>query len=184
MAKSSIRRWSLFMSDYWPPSLNKTQMAHWTTVRKHKRHALDLLFVNCLAQHGGIPHFKGRAHVELHRIIGHLGKRMDVDNLNGSVKVLVDALRRRKEAGKSKEGGLGIIVDDDDSHLDLLVTQAPYASRQISVLLKALGYPDKLYKLDPMAPPKPNGTRRSIGELTDKPPTSTLIVIRGRMGIG
>jgi len=60
MAKKLPRRWTLLLPEYWPPSLNQTQMAHWSRNRKHKKRALELLHIYAL-NNGGIPKFIGAA---------------------------------------------------------------------------------------------------------------------------
>lgn len=120
MPDSPAVTWQLILPDYWPPSLNHTQMAHWSANRKHKKRALELLHIYALAS-GGIPKFTGPCIVELKRLYCGRRKALDKDNLWGSTKPLVDAMRARQE--RTKQGGLGIIEDDDDENVTLSVVQ-------------------------------------------------------------
>lgn len=127
MTESRYRdRFELVIPDYWPPSLNQTQMAHWSRNRKHKKQALDLLHVYALQAAGGpLPVFKGPVRLTLVRLWGKRQRALDVDNLYGSVKPLVDAMRAAKRGrnGKVREGGLGLIENDDPAQVALVVDQ-------------------------------------------------------------
>ncbi len=119
--------WRLVIPDYFPPTLNDVAMAHWSKVRKHKAKALHLVTVYALAT-GGIPRFEGPVSLTITRLWGKRQRAMDIDNLYGSVKPLVDALRAQKKAGGrrdrgvGRQGGLGVIPDDAGS-LTLTVHQ-------------------------------------------------------------
>lgn len=123
-----LDRWEILIPDHSPPSLNQTQFAHWSSVRRHKQRALDLLYVYCL-QSGGIPRFTGRPRVTLTRLWGKGQRALDTVNLYGSFKPLEDAMRAQKKAGgrrdrgRGKQGGLGIIEDDSQAAVELVVQQ-------------------------------------------------------------
>jgi Holliday junction resolvase RusA-like endonuclease len=91
------------------PSLNTINGQHWNHYRQQKRAWLDLIWVAKLdAGIYGMPMFE-RAKVSIERF----GTRsLDVDNLTGGCKMLIDSLRQ-----------LGLIVDDSPAHIALTVTQ-------------------------------------------------------------
>jgi hypothetical protein len=117
-------RWELTIPGYFPPSLNRTQMAHWSSVRRHKKRALEMVHIYGL-QAGGLPRFTGPVKVTVTRLWGKRQRAWDIDNLYGAVKPLVDALRaeHRNTMGKIVQGGLGVIEDDDPAMLELVVEQ-------------------------------------------------------------
>jgi hypothetical protein len=91
------------------PSLNEINGRHWSHYRQEKRAWLDLIWVAKLeAGIHGMPMFE-RAAVRIERF----GRRsLDVDNLTGGCKMLIDSLR-----------ALGLIADDSPEHIHLTVTQ-------------------------------------------------------------
>jgi hypothetical protein len=90
------------------PSPNKYVRAHWTTYQRLKQ-KWHWLILEAL-QHGGKPETALRkARVT---IVRYGMKKLDRDNLYGSCKPILDALRAHR-----------VIVDDDDEHLELLVQQ-------------------------------------------------------------
>ncbi len=103
-------------------------MAPWYIVRKNKKKALDLLHIYAL-QSGGLPKFKGKVNVTITRLWGKRQRAMDIENLYGAVKPLIDAMREPKKAGgrldrkRGQQGGLGIIEDDDPESMGLTVHQ-------------------------------------------------------------
>ncbi len=118
---------TLWLPDYWPPSLNQVVNAHWSKNRKHKQKAKDRLYVASLQSCGRVPIFVGPAKVRICRLFQGRKQAFDPDNLMGSVKPLVDAMRAPKlnvnQRGRGTEGGIGIILDDDPEALDLDVDQ-------------------------------------------------------------
>lgn len=126
MAVAAPERWTLLIPDYFPPSLNATQRKHWGVIQRHKKAAVDKVHAFALAN-GGVPKFKGPVELTITRLIGHRQRRWDVDNLWGAVKPLVDALRESKQManqrGRTTQGGLGIIAEDDPDALELYVGQ-------------------------------------------------------------
>lgn len=119
-------QWTLLIPDYWPPPLNEVVMAHWSKVRKHKKRALQLAHVYALRS-GGVPEFHGPVKVTITRLWGKGQRALDRDNLVGSVKPLVDALRAAKHGRNQRsaysQGGLGIIAEDNPAALTLEVEQ-------------------------------------------------------------
>ena len=103
-------------------------MAHWRKVRSYKKNAVELLHAYALHT-GGLPKFTGKVNVVIWRLWGYRQRAWDVENLYGSVKPLIDAMRERKKAGgrtdrkQGYQGGLGIIEDDDPAKLGLTVLQ-------------------------------------------------------------
>jgi len=118
---------TLWLPDYWPPSLNAVVHAHWSGVRKHKQHAKDLLYLACIRKYGRVPVFTGPVRVSICRLYQGRRQPLDADNLMGSLKPLVDAMRKPKlhanQRGRGTQGGIGIIFDDDREALELDVDQ-------------------------------------------------------------
>lgn len=129
MAAPPTDRWTLRIPGYFPPSLNQTQMAHWSSVRKHKKLALEMLHIYGLASKQGLPVFVGPVKLTITRLWGKRQRAWDIENLYGAVKPLIDAMRvekaagGRRDRGRGRQGGLGIIEDDDPGMLDLRVHQ-------------------------------------------------------------
>lgn len=128
-------KWALLIPDYFPPSLNKTQRRHWSVVRKHKAKAKEMLNVYCLLA-GGQPVFEGHVIVTIWRLWGKGQRGLDRDNLWGSVKPLIDALRKPKGKGNRRQGGLGIVEDDDDDVMELRVRQRKGDTSDTMVILQ------------------------------------------------
>jgi hypothetical protein len=131
---------SLLLPNYWPNNENVTRGRHWAKKHAEKKRAVELVYAYALAD-GGYPTFVGRVSLHLRRIYRGQGKPMDQDNLHGSVKPLVDAMRKRKKSGRGWQGGLGIFNDDDPTMLDLHVDQCKYDN--------AVGWWMEQYSLDP-----------------------------------
>lgn len=112
----------LFIPDYFPQSLNRTQDKHWTHRHKRKQKLIDLLTGMCL-QAGGVPHFCGHVRMSITRLWGKGQRAFDEENLWGGVKLLRDAMRQRKRSGKGWAGGIGIIEDDGPKQCILNVSQ-------------------------------------------------------------
>lgn len=123
-------RWALLIPGWFPPSLNGVNMAHWSTVRKHKAKALNLVYIHAVKA-GGVPKFEGRVRLTIIRLIGKRGRKMDTENLYGAVKPLVDAMREqrsgRNQRGANRHGGIGIFRDDNPDDLELIVEQCKAA---------------------------------------------------------
>lgn len=91
------------------PSLNEINGRHWRHYREQKKLWEKEIWV-AKSQAGiyGMPMFK-RAKVSIERYGLNL---LDVDNLTGGCKMIIDALR-----------ALGLIEDDSPAHIDLTVKQ-------------------------------------------------------------
>ena len=97
-------------------SPNRVMRMHYRTRAKEAEKVYNLLW--CY----GRPFVEFDCPVHLH-VVREWGKRqraMDEDNLYGSCKMLIDALKKPK--GRSRKG-LSIILDDDPSHVSLKVEQ-------------------------------------------------------------
>lgn len=94
------------------PSLNRTlRLGHWSKHHRYRKHwSMLVLVAKSDAGVYGTPNFP-RALVTVER---HGGRTMDVDNLFGSAKAVVDGLR-----------DCGIIADDSPDHITLRVEQHP-----------------------------------------------------------
>lgn len=112
----------LFIADYFPQSLNRTQDRHWIHRHKRKQDLMNLLNAMCL-QSGGVPHFYGHVKMSITRLWGKGQRAFDDENLWGGVKLLRDVMRQRKPSGKGWAGGLGIIEDDGPKQCLLTVGQ-------------------------------------------------------------
>ena len=110
-------RWRLVLDGYKFPSLNTLMRMHWA-VRKKRQDELMSVFEYLIEE--PLPVFKGMTRLTITRQWGKRGRAYDPDNLAGSCKMLIDCLKCPK--GRS-EYGLGIIPDDDPSHIELLVKQ-------------------------------------------------------------
>lgn len=115
-------RWELFITGYFPRSLNQTQDRHWSHRHKRKQRLVNLLTCMCL-QSGGVPTFCGHVKMSITRLWGKRQRALDEENLWGAVKLLRDVMRERKRSGKGWAGGLGIIEDDGPKHCTLEVSQ-------------------------------------------------------------
>lgn len=142
-------RFALLLPDYWPPSLNLTQMAHWSQVRKHKQAAVEMLTVFTLGRNVDFT-FRGKVAVHLYRLWGKGQRALDKDNLYGSVKPLLDGLRPRVKAShKGFEGGIGIIEDDNPELLDLQVSQMKNGGpQQIALYLSMADWTEEEWESD------------------------------------
>lgn len=167
--------------DYWPPSLNKTQRSHWSKLRKIKKRAMDLLHVHAMAA-GGVPKFVGPVCVWLYRVVGYRGKLMDQDNLTGSVKPLIDAMRAHKP--DSRQGGIGIIEDDDPDKLTLHVEQYHWNDDEIDRRIRAAGL-KSFRPVQALEEGHETFVRmwNAALEKHTKQPTSTFIVVRGKRDV-
>lgn len=161
-------RWALLIPDWFPPSLNRTSGLHWAQARKHKKKAIELLAVYG-AVTGGLPRFEGRVMVQIVRLIGYRQRPYDKDNLHGAVKPLIDAMRREKPG--TKEGGLGVIDDDDPDSIDLQLDQRKGLAMGTLEWMRSLG-------LHPTNPANP-GAGLTFGNSTGCG-SGTVIVITGK----
>lgn len=92
--------------DVMPATLNTTLRWHWA--KRHKYN--EGWFVRFIAE-AGRPSFKVKGQAKL-RITVYRSRSQDKDNMYGSVKPIVDAIKK-----------LGWIKDDDPKHLDLKVQE-------------------------------------------------------------
>jgi hypothetical protein len=63
-----------------------------------------------------IPHATGRRRLTIVRVFAGRQRAFDRDNLSGGIKPLMDALKPRHGPG-------GLLTDDDDAGVDLIVSQ-------------------------------------------------------------
>lgn len=110
--------WELFIHDFFPRSLNRTQDRHWIHRHRRKRNEGEILEAFCLEQ-GGVPHFSGHVILAITRLWGKGQRKLDRANLYGACKMLEDVMRPVKPSGKGHQGRLGIIVDDTEELCDL-----------------------------------------------------------------
>ena len=90
---------------------------HWAVQRKNRMKVWDMVQFHI----GPIsPKFEGRVQLGITRQWGTRMRAMDPDNLVAACKALIDCLKSPK--GRSRYG-LGIIPDDDPSHIELVVKQ-------------------------------------------------------------
>lgn len=132
-------QWSLLLPDYFPPSLNRSNKSHWSRRGKLKAKALEMLTVYSLST-GGHPTFVGPVEIDIYRLWGNRQRAWDTDNLWGSVKPLIDAMRPKKKNNKGHEGGLGIIEGDEPELLTLNVEQMKGTSKEADALVMSLGF--------------------------------------------
>ena len=92
--------------DVMPATLNQTLRWHWM-----KRHRYNEGWFVRLLGAAGRPSFKPKGKAKL-RITVYRSRFQDKDNMYGSAKPLIDAVKK-----------LGWIVDDDPKHLDLKVEE-------------------------------------------------------------
>jgi hypothetical protein len=86
-------------------SLNQTQGQHWSWVRREKE-KIAWSLRSALNRQAQIPVATGKRRVSIERT----GRgRLDRDNLIGGFKALIDAIKAER-----------LIVDDDDTHLELI----------------------------------------------------------------
>lgn len=87
---------------------------HWAEAKKwHDGWFSEVAIAARLATRGKamVPYLRARVIVDYQVV-----RLMDVDNLHGSAKPLLDAL-------KDAHGGAGVIVDDSPEHIELVVRQ-------------------------------------------------------------
>ena len=97
-------------------SPNKLMRMHYRARLKEFDRVRDLLWYYGRP----LPEFTQPVRLEITRLWGKRQRAMDLDNLYGSCKHLIDALKRPK--GRSRKG-LSVILDDDPSHIFLTVSQ-------------------------------------------------------------
>jgi hypothetical protein len=88
-----------------------------------------------------LPEFTRPVRLQITRLWGKRQRAMDLDNLYGSCKHLIDALKRPK--GRSRKG-LSVILDDDPSHIFLTVDQIKDEDglRQVKIRITPYDPPD------------------------------------------
>lgn len=96
------------------PSLNELQGQHWSTVKKINL-ALAWALVSALNGQQRIPRATGKRRLTVER---HGKGRLDLDNLSGGAKGLIDAVRYQR-----------LILDDDAGSCELVFRQV--VSRKI-----------------------------------------------------
>lgn len=107
------------------PSQNATHHKHWRACfdqRKLWEHEIWVAKLQFLGGRG-LPDPPLRARVTLTRY----GRRLDVTNFMGGLKAPIDALKLQ-----------GLIVDDDEKHLELIATQEKGTPRTVIVITDAL----------------------------------------------
>ena len=109
--------WSMNIPEFRFVSLNNSYREHWASRARRQRKMWEL-FRALAPSH--VPEFTYPVVLTITREWGHRGRAMDMDNLVASCKPLIDCLKEPK--GRSKYG-LGIIPDDDPSHIELVVKQ-------------------------------------------------------------
>tara|TARA_R100000458_G_scaffold45232_1_gene43434 strand:- start:4360 stop:4773 length:414 start_codon:yes stop_codon:yes gene_type:complete len=97
-------------------SPNKLMRMHYRTRIREFDRVRDLLW----AYGRPLPEFTGPVNLTIYRQWGKRQRAMDPDNLYGSCKQLIDALKKPK--GRSRKG-LSVILDDDPSNVYLKVEQ-------------------------------------------------------------
>lgn len=109
--------WEVTIPGFRFESLNRTMRQHWAVQRKNRMKVWDMVQFHI----GPIyPKFEGRVQLGITRQWGTRMRAMDPDNLVAACKALIDCLKSPK--GRSRYG-LGIIPDDDPSHIELVVKQ-------------------------------------------------------------
>jgi Holliday junction resolvase RusA-like endonuclease len=103
-----LRQIDLYDTDTVSP--NVMLRAHWA-VRKKWKQKYQRLFSDWLQQNGDFTCPKP-VHIDITRCVAGRGKMMDPDNLVGSVKLLIDALRE-----------CGILYDDTPECVSIQVNQ-------------------------------------------------------------
>lgn len=101
------------------PSLNKLLRMHWVARRKLLKQWEWLIFLEFWKQHGGATNYyrAEKAKVRITRFSHHL---LDPDNLHGSAKIVLDALKK-----------IGLIADDAPDRLWLICEQESGAPRTV-----------------------------------------------------
>jgi hypothetical protein len=111
------------------PSLNVQKRMHWAAYAKLRRQWAWLLVANGARNQGEPIPF---AHITVSRNSPRL---LDHDNLAGAFKPLIDVLR---PVSKSNPNGLGLIEDDDASHVVVTYQQAkcPKAQQHTTIQIE------------------------------------------------
>ena len=97
-----------------PISLNRLMRSHWRVRVREKKRWMELLLAKI-----GKNRWKPRRYTHM-KIIVHTTHLQDEDNLTGSLKPLIDAMKPQNVKGT---GGLGLIIDDNPDNLWLEVEQ-------------------------------------------------------------
>jgi len=105
------------------PTLNRLLRMHWSARRSIQREWNDALWVERLQRQKLAIWPLSKAWVHVYR---QGPKKLDIDNLHGAAKIVVDALKHAQ-----------IIQDDSPDHIELVVSQA-------------LGSPQTIIRLEPL----------------------------------
>ena len=120
--------WKCTIPDYDLISPNMMMRMHYR-VRMKEHEKLVLL----LQSYGDeVDPFTTPVDITIIREYGHRKRKMDPDNLYGSCKLMLDAIRQ--PSPRSKKASLGLIADDSDAHIkSLSVTQEKSPDKQTRV---------------------------------------------------
>lgn len=117
-------RWVVVIPDYWPPSVNRwAGQAHWA-LTKLKNEAFGMLhaYGRSQSREGTLfPRLFGKVKVRCYRLWGKRQRELDEDNLNGSAKWFIDALRCPSE--KQSRRRLAVIENDAPKDMELHIKQ-------------------------------------------------------------
>ncbi len=97
-------------------SPNKLLRMHYRTRMRERQRVVDLIW----AYGRPFKEFDCPVNVHITRLWGKRQRAMDEDNLYGSCKDVIDALKKPK--GRTRQGH-SVILDDDPSHVSLKVEQ-------------------------------------------------------------
>ena len=133
MSESSQERreWNCEIPDFDLVSPNRLYRMHFGQRARLKR-SIETMIVGYGDE---IRLVESPVELKIIRKYGYRKREFDEDNLYGSCKILIDALKVMK---KNKDGGLGIIEDDSPKHLTLMVTQEKSDSKESSVVIKVI----------------------------------------------
>ena len=106
---TSGKSWSATIPDFDLTSPNKLLRMHFAQRARLKK-AIEIQLVGF--GDAPIPEMIPKIRVEITRHYGYRKREFDLDNLYGSAKLLLDAMR-----------GIGVIPDDTPKHIDLCVEQ-------------------------------------------------------------
>ena len=106
--------WTCTIPDYDLISPNAMMRMHYRVRMKEHEKLVDLL----KAFGDEVVPFDVPVDIKVVREYGHRKRRMDPDNLYGSCKLLLDAIRQ--PSPRSKKASLDLIADDSDAHIQSL----------------------------------------------------------------
>lgn len=107
MGKATTLR--IELDGYWPPTPNDLDGLHWSRRKKLKDACAE--WVRAFCPPGPLPAFEGPVLMLIAREWGYRQRALDPDNLEGSVKFLIDVFRRPGE-NSERMRRLGVIEDD------------------------------------------------------------------------